>query len=436
MKKALVIGLKRSGTAASLLLLKHGYEVFVTDLEKQEIDSTLLKYDSQIHFYFESHPNELLQEKYDIVVKNPGIPYSVPFIQDIVKTNEIITEIELAYRFSEFEHEYIAVTGTNGKTTTVTLIHEMLKTTYDNCVLCGNIGIPLSQVVYEATRPLKVVLELSNFQLMGMPTFHPRFCAILNLSPDHLDYMPSLDAYYQSKMLIYKNQTEHDYLVLNSDDSTLLEYAQNYKSQLLTFSLFDDNSTCYYKDLQIHYLGKPVINVKDMLIKGQHNYQNAMAAIIFASKLNVSIDNIKNVLKSFSGVKYRLAYIGKFDNKEYYNDSKSTSPQSTITALKAITKPHYLILGGKDKGLDYSVLKPYLSNTVAILAYGENRNQLSEIFENVVVFEELSELIAYVKDQCNEYSVLFSPGTSSYDQFENFERRGDYFEKIVRKDFV
>lgn len=431
MKSALVIGFKKSGLAACKLLLKNGYKVTLTDRDSNYNEDDYLELKDKVTFHLGGHPDELLDHQYDLVVKNPGIPYTVPFVSSIALKHDIITEIELAYRMQKYSHEYIALTGTNGKTTTVTLIHEMLSLAFDNCILAGNVGTPLSEIILNETQKSIITLELSNFQLLGMPTFRPSISAILNLSPDHLDYMPSLDAYYKSKMNIYRNQDESDTLILNADDNVLKSYATNIKAKLLTFSLHQDASA--HCDLDyVYYLQEPILEIDKITVKGDHNLQNIMCALIVAKQMGVSNEIIQKVAYRFLGVAHRLAYIGLYGHKKCYNDSKSTSPQATITALKAIQEPHYLILGGFDKGLDYHEIAPYLTYTKEILVYGANANVIHDIFKTSRVFDTLDDVMKYVSKQDTDWSVIFSPGTSSYDQYENFEQRGIHFESIVK----
>ena len=431
-KKALVIGLQRSGHAAIRLLRKQGYEITVT-INKQlsAADRNLLK---GVIVYDNGHPLTLLDSNWDLIVKNPGIPYRIPFIKEAMKRGyQIITEVELGYLYSN--NDYYAITGTNGKTTTTTLIFEILRHYFDNVYCGGNIGLPLSDIVLEHSTNNKVVLELSSFQLMGIEKFRPHIATILNLAPDHLDYMDNVDDYYQSKMAIYKNQTATDYFLLNEDDKLILEYAQNIKAKLVKFSLTKE-SDAYLKNDWLYFYNEAVIDTKKIQIIGQHNLYNILVALCFAKLLNVSNECIQEVVYNFTGVEYRLEKVNGFKNNTYYNDSKSTTPDSTITALQAIKDELVLIIGGFDKKLNYSGLINYVNENnkvVMVLTYGQIKDNFSEINKDVLKFDNLELVVNYLRDKIDNQVVLFSPATSSFDQYDNYEQRGEHFNKLIKR---
>lgn len=431
-KKALVVGLKRSGLAAINILKENNYKVVVTiNNSMSEKERTLLK---DIVVYENGHPFSLLDENWDFIIKNPGIPYRLPFIQRALEKNiKILNEVELAYMF--YENTYFAITGTNGKTTTTTLIYEIFNKAFNNVLLAGNIGIALSDVIVKHKNDNLVILELSNFQLMGLVTFKPKVATILNLTPDHLDYMKSLEEYYISKLTIYKNQDENDFFIYNEDDENIRKYVKNVKAKIIKFSS-EKESDVYLKDNWIYYYEEKVIDINKLQVIGAHNIKNIMVALIYAKVWCIKDDIIKEVVYNFKGVDYRLQRVEGINNNIYYNDSKSTTAESTITAIQAINKQDtILILGGFDKKLDYSEMIDVINESkdiTCVLTFGMIKDKFSEINKNLKVFNNLEEVVLYLKENVSDKTILFSPATSSYDQFEDFEQRGLVFNTLIR----
>lgn len=429
-----MVGLAKSGLAAIKLLQQHNFHVVLTTLDKLDEKTKAELVDVEI--IDGQHPFSLLDDKYDFIVKNPGVPYKTDFIKEAQKRNfTIISEIELAYVFSQ--NIYLAITGTNGKTTTAILTKEILSKYYTNIFLAGNVGIPLSDVVREHPKDVIVVLELSNFQLMGTIDFKPHLATILNLSPDHLDYMNSVEEYYQSKTLIYKNQTKDDYFLYNLDDPIIDEYVKKIPSKIITYST-KEVADIIVEDNWIVFSNQKLIDLAQVKLIGDHNIYNIMVAVAYATLMKVPLETIREVVYQFKGVPYRLELVAENDHLKFYNDSKSTTPDSTLTAVKAVEKtPYYLIMGGYDKGLDYQALGEYLSKSkklVKVLTYGEIKNVLANVLkEDTIVFSDLNEVMHYIKDNVREGAILFSPATSSFDQYSNFEERGEHFNKLVKE---
>lgn len=434
--KVLVVGLARSGLAAVKLLQQHDFQVVLTTNERLDAKTKAELVDVEV--IDGQHPFSLLDDKYDFIVKNPGIPYNNPFIQEAMRRHfKIISEIELAYVFSN--NIYLAITGTNGKTTTATLTADILSKYYTNIFLAGNVGVPLSDVVRTHPKGNIVVLELSNFQLMGTVDFKPHLATILNLSPDHLDYMNSVEEYYRSKTLIYKNQTKDDYFLYNLDDPNIDEFVNNIPSNIVTFST-KETADIIVEDNWIIFQNQKVIDLAEVQLLGVHNIYNIMVAVGYTMLMKVPVEIIREVVYAFRGVPYRLEYMGEHGNLKFYNDSKSTTPDSTITAIKAVEKnPYYLILGGFDKGLDYEELIVYLENSEnlqKVFTYGEIKNVLANVLkEDTIVFNDLKEVMQYIKKNVHEGVILFSPATSSFDQYANFEERGQHFNDLVKELF-
>lgn len=439
-KKVLVIGLAKSGLAAIKLLQKHNYDVVLTtnnilsDEERLNLNN--------VEIFDGGHPLELLNQDFEFVVKNPGIPYTVSFIKEACQKFEVITEIELGYRFRHEDDIILSLTGTNGKTTTVTLIYDILKAGLDNVYCGGNIGTPLCDLINDHDYQKTIILEISNFQLLGTSSFNSHITSILNLSPDHLDYMNSVEEYYESKLKIYANQSNLDYYICNLDDDLLNDYLEKYKpkSKIITYSLNKD-SDIYIKDNYIYYFNEKIICLNDIKIQGQHNLMNIMCAIAYSKLMNVDNNIINNVISNFNGVEYRLQEVYQTSDLRFYNDSKSTTPDSTITAINAINDDNVvLILGGKKKGLDFSGLKAVLDTKACyktIYVYGELKDDLKLVFNNynVIVLDNLTDVINDIKNNNIKGSILFSPASSSYDQYPNYEKRGLHFNTLIKEVF-
>lgn len=438
MADVLVIGAARSGIAASKLLNRMGNRVVLTDMneipQKQELEEL------GITVHDKGHPDVIREKQYDYAVKNPGIPYRAPLVKWAVESGlPVYTEIETAFRAAPSYH-YGAVTGTDGKTTTVTLLHEMLKARNPEAAAAGNIGIPLSEIVLEkGNRDLDVALELSNFQLLGTETFRPHVSVITNLAPDHLDYMNSLDDYYSSKFRILENQTEDDYFILNLDDPEITQYYERFKEapvQVLTFSLKDETADLHVDRKRGEVLLKDTLlfPVSDLKLVGEFNLGNAMMAAAEAYLLGVSPEQIQDVIRNFHGVEHRIEYVTEKDGVRYYNDSKATNTHSAEAALSSFDGNVRLLCGGKNKGIDYSVLKEYDERIVHCYSFGEIRDFFADIFSRQSSYETMEQALdAAMKDSVPGDVILLCPATSSFDQFKNYEIRGEIFKDLVRE---
>ena len=432
MSKVLVIGAARSGIAVSKLLVQNGYEVLLTDAKKVDQKEDLEKENIQV--IDQGHPDWLKNTDYEFVVKNPGIPYHVELVKYFVDAQiPIYTEIEIAYRFAK-HFSYAAVTGTDGKTTVTILLYEMLKKK-GKSVVAGNIGIPLSeQALKEDGNQTNVALELSNFQLMGIDTFKPHISTVTNLAPDHLDYMDSLEDYYQSKMNIYKNETFEDYFIRNVDDENIVKYAKDIPCQLIDFSLKREDVDLYLKDGKAYLKDLVLFEQKDLKIVGDFNCGNAMMAACMAYFMGVSVTDIQNVIKEFKGVEHRIEFVGEFDQIRVYNDTKATNTHSACAALSAFDQNVILLCGGKDKHISFDDLKQYDSKVKYCFSFGQTKNHFKTIFSHQESCETMEEAfkkacaIAKAGD-----TILLSPACSSFDQFKNYEIRGEIFKDMVNQ---
>ncbi len=439
-KKVLVLGLARSGQAAVNLLLKLHATITVNEYAPREKIACYDEYVSKgIEMITGGHPDELFERDFDFVVKNPGINYHKPFVLRLKERGiPVYTEIELAYQVA-LKQNYIAVTGTNGKTTTVSLIHQILKDASHNTCLAGNVGIPYSSCVLEndllENDLYDVVLEMSNFQLLDIEKFHPHIATIINLTPDHLDYMASLDEYYASKTNIYMNQTEDDYYLENIDDLTLQKYLEKYpvKAKRYTFSL-TSKADCMIKDNAIYFLDQHIIDIDEIKLVGKHNIQNMMIAIMSTYLSGVSIKQIHDTLACFMGVEHRIEFVKEINGVKYYNDSKATNTDASIIALKAFDKPVILLMGGFEKGLDLAEMASYNDRIQTLICFGAAKDRFAKDMHHshTYVVDNLEAAVhkAYEIAQKDDI-VLLSPSTSSFDEFSGYEQRGRVFKTIV-----
>ncbi len=431
MESVLVIGAARSGIAVSLLLHKMGYHVLITDQKEIAEKDKLEK--QGIEVYDNGHPEFLKEKEYSFIVKNPGIPYTAAFVHYFVEKDiPIYTEIEIAYRYAK-KFKYAAITGTDGKTTVTTLLYEMLKTE-KQALVAGNIGIPLSELALnDGDQERVVALELSNFQLLGIDTFAPNISTVTNLAPDHLDYMDSLESYYQSKMKIYENCSKDAWFIRNIDDPQIVKYAQNIPCQVIDFSLKDQNVPLH-KDSTYAYLNDTVLfKLSDLKIVGDFNCGNAMMAACMAYCMGISLDSIQKVIANFHGVEHRIEYVDTLNGVRIYNDSKATNTHAACAALSAFDKNVILLCGGKDKHISFSDLKQYDSKIKHCFSFGQTKDKFSEIFTHQTSCETMQEAFERALELAQEGDViLLSPACSSFDQFKNFEVRGEIFKSLVQ----
>lgn len=433
MKEILVIGAARSGCAAARLMHQNGWHVVLTDMKAVDNKKDLEA--GGIEVYDNGHPEFLKDRDYEMVIKNPGIPYRAPLVSYFVEKGvPIVTEIETAYRIRP-DLGYAAVTGTDGKTTITTLLHEMLKAKDGNARAAGNIGIPLSEVVLELDGdPADIALELSNFQLLGIETFRPHVSVVSNLAPDHLDYMDSLEDYYRSKFRIYENCTPEDYFIRNIDDPNIMKYAVNIPCQVIDFSLKDPKAYLHRENESVWYKDVRLFDEKDLKLVGDFNLGNAMMAACMAYLMGVSPEQIEQVIRDFHGVEHRIEYVTEIDGVRIYNDSKATNTHSAQAALSSFPGNVRLLCGGKNKGIDYSVLKAYDDRIAHCYSFGEIEDLFAEIFTHQTSCHTMeAALDQALADAKSGDVILLCPATSSFDQFKNYEVRGEIFKDLVRK---
>ncbi len=437
-KKIFILGMARSGYEAAKLLSDYNNEIIVTDGKEQKEELVSELESLGVKVIITGDQLSLLDDSFDYVIKNPGIKYDNPVV---VKAKElgikVINEIEMAYSFLDKSVNIIGVTGSNGKTTTTTLISEFMKNSFDNVYLGGNIGIPLSNFVRDIKPNSYLVLEISDHQLCDMYDFKTNVSVLTNITPTHLDFHKSYEVYQMTKKKIFNNHTSDDLAVINKDDEVSMKITDDIKSTKVYYG-HDKTNLAYYDEEGIYYDGKIVIKLDDIILKGKHNYQNIMGAIIAVKKYGVTDEVIQKVLKEFKGVEHRLEYVDTINGVTYYNDSKATNCVSTITALNSFDKPTILLLGGYDRGHSFHDLDDSMKNVKCVVCFGETKNRIEEFCNDLNIKcyknDTLKEAMNVVKDICTPGDVvLLSPACASWDQYDRFEDRGDEFKKLVRE---
>jgi UDP-N-acetylmuramoylalanine--D-glutamate ligase len=437
-KKIFILGMARSGYEAAKLLSDYNNEIIVTDGKEQKEELVSELESLGVKVIITSDQLSLLDDSFDYVIKNPGIKYDNPVV---VKAKElgikVINEVEMAYSFLDKSVNIIGVTGSNGKTTTTTLISEFMKNSFDNVYLGGNIGIPLSNFVRDIKPNSYLVLEISDHQLCDMYNFKTNVSVLTNITPTHLDFHKSYEVYQMTKKKIFNNHTSDDLAVINKDDEVSMKITDDIKSTKVYYG-HDKTNLAYYDEEGIYYDGKLVIKLDDIILKGKHNYQNIMGAIIAVKKYGVTDEVIQKVLKEFKGVEHRLEYVDTINGVTYYNDSKATNCVSTITALNSFDKPTILLLGGYDRGHSFHDLDDSMKNVKCVVCFGETKNRIEEFCTDLNIKcyknDTLKEAMNVVKDICTPGDVvLLSPACASWDQYDRFEDRGDEFKKLVRE---
>lgn len=440
--RLVVLGGGESGVGTAILGKKKGYEVFVSDYGEIKNNYKEVLILNQIPWEEKQHTEELILNA-DVVMKSPGIPDKSNIVKQLTKNNvPIISEIEFASQFNDFVT--IGITGSNGKTTTTMLTHHLLKQGGMNVGIAGNIGKSYAWQIAE-NKFEAYVLELSSFQLDGIVNFRPNIAVMTNISPDHLDrYNYDYDLYIEAKFRITKNQTEDDYFIYDDDDEAIVKWLSKneIKAKKIPFSLVKKLEEGAYADEQniITHINNDefIMPINELALEGKHNVKNAMAATTVAQLMRIRKETIRESLSNFQGVEHRLEKVLKIQNVQYINDSKATNVNATFFALDSMNTPTIWIVGGVDKGNDYSELMPLVREKVkGIICLGVDNSKIMKAFEDVVdVMIETTSMTDAVKiaQRMAEKgdTVLLSPACASFDLFENYEDRGKQFKNAVQ----
>lgn len=435
-----MLGLAKSGVSAATLLHKLGAFVTINDKkplsENPEAQGLL---EQGITVICGDHPVELLDEGFELVVKNPGIPYHNPMVERAIENGiPVITEVQLAYEISDAP--FIGITGTNGKTTTTTLIYEMLEKGNKKPLIAGNIGTVASDVAQIATEENQIVIELSSFQLMGIDTFRPKIAVVTNLYDAHLDYHNTRLEYFEAKAQITKNQTAEDFFIVNFEQKEVMDIARLSLATIVPFSTKQFLETgASIKDEWVYFNGEPIMKRNEIVLPGNHNLENILSSIAAAKLSGVDNQSIQKVLSTFTGVKHRLQFICDKNGRKFYNDSKATNILATKNALAAFQEPVILLAGGLDRGNEFDELLPSLRKIKALITFGQTAEKLERVGEEAGIKTiirvdnvEKAVPVAYELSDVNDV-ILLSPACASWDQYKTFEVRGDIFINSVHK---
>ena len=417
-KKIFVFGMARSGYEVSKLLAHYNNEIILVDKKEQEKEKIKELEDLNIKVYIDEDASKYLDETFDYVIKNPGISNE----HELVKKAEslgisVINEIEVAYHFLP-KVKLICVTGSNGKTTTTTIIYNMIKRYTNNVHMCGNMGIPLSKMIKDIKDNDILVMEISSQQLNNFKDFKPDIAVLTNLIPVHIDFFGNYESYKNIKKRIFKNFDDKSLAILNLENEDVVELTKDIKGRKEYFSS-----------------KKKTIETKDILVKGMHNYENIMCAILVMKELGISNQIICDELKEFKGVEHRIEFVKELNNRKFYNDSKATNTVSTKIALDSFNTPTILIMGGLDRGHSFDELDDHLKNVKYIICYGQTKERIkawSKVDCKVVENLEEATKKAYELSEPGD-TILLSPACASWDQFNSFEERGTLFKEVINK---
>ena len=436
MSKVLVYGLGVTGISSVKCLDKKGYEVYTFDKNKEKIEE-LKGYN-----YSPISCANLEDYKFEFVLKSPGIKPNDEYVELLENRNEIISDIEASQRLFP-EKEKIAITGTNGKTSTTSMVNHILNQSGHKAYAVGNIGEGILWQMYNNEGVF--VEELSSFQLHDSKLYHPKFAAILNINEDHIDWHGSFDDYINSKLKISSNQDQSDVLVINKDDRILQDNKLSFKAKVYEFSsrqrvergLYLKENTIYLIDE--NHDDEGILDVRDLSVIGRHNYENAMAAILLTYLYGIKLDDIIKSIKTFKSIAHRLEFVKTIDGVDYYNDSKGTNVDSSVKAIESFDRPIIIIAGGYDKHIDYTdYVKAFKKNGKLMIIMGQTKQKLENICKDLgvsyIMVENMKEALdeAYKEAKSGDV-VLLSPASASWDMYKSYEQRGDDFKDLVKK---
>ena len=442
-KKVFILGLARSGFAAAKYLIKHNNEVVLNDSkDESKLDRNQIEelQSLGVKLVFGSHPDDLLDGSFDYLIKNPGVPIDHKYVLKARELGvEVINEAEMAFRLLPEGIKLMAITGTNGKTTTTTLTYEIMKAYYKEKVfLTGNIGYPMTDLLGKVKAGDYIVMEVSCQQLENMSQFKPNVGLITNFSPAHIDFLKSYENYKRVKAKIFMNQTSEDVAILNAENEEVLNETKDIKSTKKYFSSKKKVEGTYLEGNDIYYNGEYVLSRDDIKVAGMHNVENVMAATTIVKEFNVPSEVIKEVVSNFKGVEHRLEFSGEVNTRRFYNDTEATNIKCTQIALSSFDQDIFIILGGMERGQSFEDLIPYMKNVKGILAIGTCRDRVKELGDKLgiptIVHEYLKDGFKELYDMSTPNSViLLSPGSASWDQYKECEVRGAEFKNLVKE---
>lgn len=433
-----VLGLARSGIAAAYKIRELGGTAFLSDNKPREQVAEAAQIEADFECEFGAHSDRLLD--FPVWIISPGIPLTAPIIQKGFKAGiEIISEIEFGYRIMHKGSKIIAVTGSNGKSTTVSLIHHCLTAMGHKSILAGNIGDALCSYPIEKAGIDYIVLEVSSFQLDTIKSFKADVAVLLNITPDHLDRYLGFDDYAQSKMRVFLNQTTDDDAIICADSQPIMQRIGQIKARQHPYSLLSGypEVQAWMDDDFIQIGSAHRCSINDLIIKGPHNHANFMAAMLAVQALGLELDAAIEAAKSFPALPHRLEYVATVAGVDFYNDSKATNTDSVKSALISFGKPVRVIMGGSDKGEDFGVLTDMLRQwAIKVYICGDTEAKMHEAWQGKLTFDTFQDFGECVQAAFKESSqgdvVLLSPAAASFDRFQNYQHRGEVFKQIVQ----
>lgn len=436
-KKIFILGMARSGYEAAKLLAHHNNQILITDQKDQDETQVCELEDLGVEVVITENPCDLLDESYDFVIKNPGIKIDHPVVLKAKELSIPVTnEVEVAYSFKPENVKIVAITGSNGKTTTTTLTYEFLRAFKAPVHLGGNIGYPVCSLV-EITKPGDIwVLEISGHQLHDVINFKTDIAVMTNLSEVHIDHFGSYDNYKYNKCRVFERHSKEELAILNLENNDVVEMTKNILSTKVYFSS-KQHADVYIENDAIYYQDDKVIALNDIRLKGVHNYENIMCAVAATKPFGITNDAIYEVLSNFKGVEHRIEFVDNIEGREFYNDSKATNVKSTQIALSAFSNPTILLLGGLDRGHSFEGLTDYLKDTKQIFCFGETKSRIKEYADKIsipcTIVDNVREAVkeAYQVSESGD-TILLSPACASWDQYNCFEDRGNDFKDAVK----
>ena len=438
-QKFLILGVSKSGLAAAKYLLGNGAVCyFYEEMSSEKIISAKQEIVSLGGTEIVADKIDEILETIDVLVISPGVPINhTVAVKAKSKGVRIIGELELG--FAAFIPPFIAVTGTNGKTTTVSIIDAIFKEAGISKKLVGNVGVPVTSEIADENKDTVFIAEVSSFQLESVSAFCPHISCILNIAPDHLERHYTMENYIFLKKRIFINQRESEYCVLNFDDETVKGFYSDVKARVLWVSLLEEVDGAYKKDGALYYKGERILSADELPIKGEHNEYNALFSIAVARLMGISAETVARALKSFKGVPFRNQLVAEKNGVKFVNDSKSTNTASAITAINSCVEPIVLILGGSEKGENYDKLFECIKNSTVkhvVMTGSSRRNMLISAdkagFYNITICPDFDLSVKIAAMMANDGDrVLFSPACASFDAFSSYVERGERFNKII-----
>ena len=440
-KKIFILGMARSGYQAARILAKMNNEIVINDKNENQDESHIKELESLgVKVILGSHPDNILDNTFDYLIKNPGVHFDHKYLKFCEDNNiKVINEIEMAYHLLPKGVKLIAITGTNGKTTTTTLTYEIVNEYFHGRThLAGNIGFPLCEVIENIKENDYLVMEIGVPQLHDFYDFNPDIAVLTNIFEAHLDMFGTREYYNENKLRMFQNHTKENIAIINKGNEDAYRITENIESTKKYFSSKEKIDGCYLENGKIFYYGEEIIDTSSIKLQGTHNYENIMCGIMIAKELGIPNDVMTKVIKDFSGVEHRIEYVRTLDGKDFYNDSKATNIKATQTALSAFKKPVVLLLGGLERTQSFLELKDYLNYTKLVVCFGECKERIKSEMDQLniktIVVNTLKEAIDIAnKESTSGDVVLLSPASASWDQYKCFEDRGDEFKDIVKK---